>query len=72
MGDTTNWPVVYVRQTKPRLEVRFSLEKATEEFIQKKLEAGYKVMVTGTGLLGGVAIALETEVTKAELEAHKG
>jgi hypothetical protein len=69
-GDTKNWPVAFVRGTKPKLVAQFALKKPTEEFIAKKLEGN--VTVIGEYTVGGAALKLETEVTKAELEAHKG
>ncbi len=69
-GNIKSWPVAYVKNTKPKLLAQFGLEKETEEFIQKRLEGN--ATITGTGTLGGVAVKLEVELTKAELEAHKG
>lgn len=65
-----NWPVAFVKGTKPKLMVRFSLEKPTEEFIEKRLEGA--AIVTGEGTVGGAAFKFKAELTKAELEATKG
>lgn len=69
-GDTKNWPVAFVHATTPKLVAQFTLKKGTEEFIAKKLEGN--ATVTGEYTVSGEALKLETEVTKAELEAHKG
>lgn len=69
-GFTKNWPVVYVKLGKPTLTARFTLEKATEEFIALRLEGN--ATVTGEVPLNGTTIKFTALVTKAELEANKG
>jgi hypothetical protein len=69
-GFTKNWPIVYVRKSTPKLVARFKLDKSTEEFIKNKLEGN--ATVTGEFTIGGTALKLKTELTKAELEANVG
>jgi hypothetical protein len=65
---TKNWPVVYVRNTKVKLEARFALEAATREFLEKNIEG--EPTITGEVMFGGAAITFTKKLTIAEIEAQ--
>ncbi len=69
-GDTKNWPVGYVKKTKPTVKARFAMGAATEAFIKNKLVG--KAKITGEATIGGEPLKFKTELTKAELEANAG
>jgi hypothetical protein len=68
-----NWPVAYVLKERVVLETRIALEKATAEFLEKKVEG--EPTVIGETAVGGVELKFTKKFTmeniKKQLEEHK-
>ena len=54
-----SWPVAYVKEKNIEVKAKFGLEKATQEFLEKKAEG--EAVVKGKAVIGGEAITFTME-----------
>jgi hypothetical protein len=70
-----NWPLAYVTETKMVVEARLGVEAENQKCLEKELEAGSKLQVTGETSAGGVNITFKKELSveemKTQFTAHK-